>query len=224
MMGTIQAQAAPGERMVYRAARAYTDRATKAAYIAEKYAAILGGSVLDVGCDEGRLRRLVPRPDLYVGVDVHPSADLVVNLDERNLPLDDRSFDCVLCTDVLEHLERCHAVFDEICRVSRSRVVVSLPNPMRALVMALFERGARHLGKYGLPVDPPGDRHRWFFGHDDAKRFVTERGRRQGFEVEQLDVEGSGCYYWLDRTGVDVLSGEDLHAGTMWCVLRRADG
>lgn len=213
-----------GAAMVYATALTYEDRDAKARYIADKYAAILGGSVLDVGCDTARLKRLVAHPDLYKGVDVNPAADFVVDLDRQDLPFADGSFDCVLCTDVLEHLERCHAVFDELCRVSRSRVVVSLPNPLRAAAMALFERSTGTLSKYGLPVDPPADRHRWFFGHEDAVRFVTERGRRRGFEVEQIDVESRGCYYWLDRQGRDVLGGEDVQAGTMWCVLRRVAG
>lgn len=203
----------------------YTDRRSKAEYIARKYAPILRGSVLDVGCDRAPLRGLVGDAGRYVGVDIDPAGgtDVVLNLEEHNLPFADRSFDTVLCTDVLEHLERCHAVFDELCRVASERVIVSLPNPVRNLVQGLFEGTAGVMKFYGLPVDPPVDRHRWFFGHDEAKAFLTERGGRRGFEVEQLDVECVGSYYWLDKQGRDVLDHPNVRGGTMWCVLRRGE-
>lgn len=198
----------------------YTDRATKATYIARKYAPILTGRVLDVGCDAAPLRPLVARPEDYLGVDIRPDADLVLDLDRDDLPLPDRSFDTVVCTDVLEHLERCHAMFDELCRVSRERVIISLPNPLRLLMMALTEGKHGRAKFYGLPVDRPADRHRWFFGYEEAVAFVTERGRRNGFEVEQIEAEHHGCPSWV-RDGVNLLASENVKAGTMWCVLRR---
>mgnify|MGYP000145871578 CR=1 FL=1 len=198
----------------------YHDRASKATYIARKYAPILGGSVLDVGCDAAPLRGLVGRPNDYLGVDIRPDADLVVDLDRDNLPLADRSFDTVVCTDVLEHLERCHAMFDELCRVARERVIVSLPNPLRCLMLAIAAGSAGRAKFYGLPVDRPADRHRWFFGYEEAVEFVTQRGRRQGFGVEHLDTEHHGCPGWV-RDGVNLLASENVKAGTMWCVLRR---
>ena len=206
---------------LYETRLAYTDRPTKAAYIADKYRAILNGSVLDVGCDAAPLRGLVARPEAYVGVDVRPDADLVVNLDQRSLPVEDRSFDTVVCTDVLEHLERCHAVFDELCRVSRRHVVVSLPNPLHALMDAIANGSQGRLKYYGLPVDPPADRHRWFFGHEEAVEFLSQRGRGAGFGVEQMDTEPGGCPSWRTREGEDRLGSENVRAGTLWCVLRR---
>lgn len=205
----------------FQTAVTYHDRATKAGYIADKYQSILGGTVLDVGCDAARLRSLVPRPGSYVGVDIRPDADLIVDLDHEDLPLTDRSFDTVVCTDVLEHLERCHAVFDELCRVAGENVIVSLPNPLRCLMTAIAEGSGGRAKFYGLPVDPPADRHRWFFGHDEAVEFLTERGRRRGFVVEQMDSEPGGCPSWRDRAGENLLGSDNVRAGTLWCVLRR---
>lgn len=201
----------------------YTDRLSKARYIALKYAPLLAGRVLDVGCDEAPLRTQLPPEASYIGLDINPAADVVVDLDRDDLPFDDRSFDTVVCTDVLEHLERCHAVFDELCRVSASHVIVSLPNPVRAFILELFAGASGRLKHYGLPVDPPADRHRWFFGHEDAARFLTERGRRRGFSIEQLDTEATGCCYWLGPDGTDLLDHPNIHEGTTWCVLRRDD-
>lgn len=205
----------------------YTDRQTKALHIAAKYAEILTGSVLDVGCDRAPLRELVQDPSRYVGVDVtDEAADIVVDLDRGALPFADRSFDCVVCTDVLEHLERCHAVFDDLCRVSRQWVVVSLPNNLGVLVQSLAEGLEGRLKQYGLPVDPPADRHRWFFGAEDARQFVRERARRAGFVVEQCDQEPMPVYHW--RTGGagasrDLLDHPNIRGGTLWWALRRRD-
>lgn len=210
-----------GTTLRYRSDVRYTDRASKARYIAAKYAAILRGAVLDVGCDAAPLRALVGNPGLYVGVDIRADADVAIDLERSDLPFADRSFDTVVCTDVLEHLDGCHRVFDELCRVSASRVVVSLPNPLRNLLMALFEGSQGRLKYYGLPVDAPKDRHRWFFGHDEAAAFLSERGRRQGFEVEQMDAEDGGCYPWRTAAGVDVLNHPNIRGGTLWCVLHR---
>lgn len=218
--GTPPALGTPGP---YRSALAYTDRATKARYIADKYAPILRGRILDVGCDAAPLRTLLSGSEHYVGVDVRSDADAVVNLDRDDLPFAGAAFDTVVCTDVLEHLDRCHAVFDELCRVARSRVIVSLPNPLGTLVQNLHEGGLGKIKYYGLPVDPPVDRHRWFFGFEDAQRFLTERGRRNGFRVEQLDTEGMNSTYWRARgdAGRDVLDSPHIQATTLWCVLAR---
>ncbi len=212
---------APAPAPRYRTAVRYTDREGKARYIADKYRALLSASVLDVGCDAAPLRELVAHPELYKGVDIRPDADLVVDLDAAELPLPARSFDTVVCTDVLEHLERCHAVFDELCRVARGHVVVSLPNPLRNLMMALAAGTEGRLKYYGLPVDRPPDRHRWFFGHEEAVEFLTARGGRAGFRVEQIDDEEGGCPSWRDPDGRNLLGSPNVRAGTLWCVLRR---
>lgn len=221
-MGPLDAASGRPDAVRYRTDLRYHDRAAKAAYIADKYAPLLTGSVLDVGCDQSPLRQHVA--GRYVGVDVHPGADEVVDLDRADLPMPDRSFDTVVCTDVLEHLERCHAVFDELCRVARAHVIISLPNPLRNLLTGLAGGSGGVLKYYGLPVDPPADRHRWFFGHDEAAAFVTVRGARNGFAVEQLDSEEGGCPPWRDEAGRNVLDHANVRGGTLWCVLSRRAG
>lgn len=203
------------------ARHAYTDRHTKAASIARVYAPVLAGSVLDVGCGEGLLRRHLPRPDLYTGVDFRPTADVAADLERGSLPFADASFDTVVCTDVLEHLEAAHAMFDECCRVARSHLVISLPNPVRNFVTELFAGSGGRMKYYGLPPENPGDRHRWFFGFDEAAAFVRSRAARNGFTVEQLDSSHDGCCYWLNGSGENVLDHPNIHRGNLWAVLRR---
>lgn len=203
----------------------FSDRATRARYTFLKYRPILQGSVLDVGCDQRHLRPLLPRPDLYLGVDLAPPADLCLNLDRENLPFDNASFDSVVCTDVLEHLERIHAVFDELLRVARHRVIVSLPAPLSSLLGDLGKNAPARDGWkkfYGLPVEPPADRHRWFFGFEDAARFLEHRSNRLGWRIEQLDAQWEGCGEWFTKGGTPADWTPNERKGGAWCVLEPA--
>jgi hypothetical protein len=210
--------------LLYPRPPAYTDRASKARYIAAKYAPILSTSVLDVGCDQRQILAHLPKGVRYTGLDIAPPADVVINLDTPGitLPCADQEFDTVMACDVLEHLERIHPIFDEFCRVAAQRVIISLPNPAHNFVDALTTHGGGRLKFYGLPVDPPKDRHRWFFGAEEAAHFLRERGRRSGFLVEQLDQDTPGCPKWPGPDGRNYLSSTNITSGTTWCVLKRA--
>ncbi len=198
----------------------YHDRDSKARWIARVFAPLLRGRVLDVGCDEGRLRALLPSC-AYTGVDLNPNADLVLDLDEQPLPFADRSFDCVLCTDVLEHLADPHRVLDDVLRVSADAVIVSLPNCVRSMLFAILKGSEGYLKHYGLPVEAPGDRHKWFFGFCEAASFVRTRAERAGFRIEQLQAEDEDGPFWIGPGGRDLLESPNIRLGTMWCVCRR---
>ena len=36
--------------------------------------------------------------------------------------------DCVVCTDVLEHVNNLHEVFEELIRITKRYVIISVPN------------------------------------------------------------------------------------------------
>ena len=108
-----------------------------------------GQAVLDAGCGSGRhLRALVKLPGLkIVGIDRNPSdvreaADALkempdalsrdVNVtcgDITSLPFESESFDCVICSEVLEHIPEHEAALKELTRVLKPRgnLVVSVP-------------------------------------------------------------------------------------------------
>lgn len=206
----------------YPAPPAYTDRAGKATYIATKYAPLLTTSVLDVGCDERQLARLLPPTATYLGVDMNPIADLRVDLEAGPLPFATASFDTVIAADVLEHLEQIHSVFDELCRVARQRVIISLPNPVLSFLHALAQGWTGTFKYYGLPLERPADRHRWFFGSEEAERFVRERGARNGFSLEQVDFEDyPEPPPYFSRSGRPLTAGPSFTRGTLWAVLAK---
>lgn len=218
----ISTEHATQTRRVILDTKPYTDRASKAHYTARRFAPQLAGSVLDVGCDLGLLRGLVADPSRYTGVDFTEHADLVVDLDREPLPFADRDVDCVVCTDVLEHLERAHGVLDELCRVSGAWVIISLPNPLRDLIEYLYLGKEGRLKHYGLPAEPVKDRHRWFYGADEAEAFAIEGAKRNGFAIHTLEFEPPTGIYWNNAEGVDVLGSDRCKLGAMWALLRRA--
>lgn len=199
----------------------YTDRTGKASYIASKYAPLLASSVLDVGCDRKQLQAALPAGVAYTGVDIAESADVVTDLEWGTLPLDDRSVETVVAADVLEHVDSMHSLFDELCRVADKHIIVSLPNPYRNFICELARRGCDTFKYYGIGEEKPVDRHKWFFGAEDAKRFLEARCEHNGFVVEQLDTEDMGFPEEVRRALPGLAPTFQLAAGTIWCAATR---
>jgi hypothetical protein len=214
---------------IFPTAFTYHGRKEKALYVWRKYQSILKGSVLDVGADQGYLRSHLPPETHYATVGLEPHHDVQVNLEEP-LPIEDHSYDCVLCLDVLEHIDNLHALFDRLCTITRTYLVISLPNAWRDFMGMLrfgLYRPERPMKFYSLPVDPPKDRHRWFFSPTEAQRFLEERGERNGMELIQFDcleprrINRLISRYLLALFVHRSVPVEDLFRGTIWAVLRK---
>ena len=100
--------------------------------LSERLAALCprDASVLDVGCGDGLITRLVGerRPDLRLqGMDVmeRPQPHVPVSLfDGRVIPFPDGAFDTVMMVDVLHHTEDPAALLAEAARVARRTVLL----------------------------------------------------------------------------------------------------
>lgn len=85
------------------------------------------GRVLDVGCGSAPYKRLFPDCE-WVGLDIRPVAEVVA--DAHSMPVDDGSFDTVLCTEMLHECPAPLVVMRECVRVLRpgGHLVVTAPN------------------------------------------------------------------------------------------------
>ncbi|RLI73496.1 hypothetical protein DRP04_15735 [Archaeoglobales archaeon] len=117
---------------------------------------VAGQSVLDVGCGNKRMKVYLPDNTFYIGLDIVKSKRPDVVAHGGYLPFKNESFDTVLLLEVLEHVECPLFVLKECVRVSKRRVIISVPNPY-----ALFEIGEyvfrkrdtiakEHISKFGI--------------------------------------------------------------------------
>ena len=134
----------------------YTSREDKPEYVWRKYKEILQGRILDVGADECGLKKFLPEGTEYNGIGLGGSVDVAIDLEKERLPYEDNSFDCVLCLDVLEHLDNLHEVFDELCRVTGKYLSISLPNPWASL-MGMLRGGVLQAYRTPNEVLQPAD-------------------------------------------------------------------
>lgn len=123
------------------------------------YQRVGAGTVLEVGCGEGKLAdhlvKAGPRPEEFVAVDisldrVREGLDPLIffrNASIYELPYEDDRFELVVCCEVLEHLEHPAEGLAELARVAKRAVLISTPwEPVwRAMNMA---RG-KYLGDWG---------------------------------------------------------------------------
>lgn len=113
-------------------------------------------------------------------LDITGDCDTRLNLDVIDrLPFEDNSFDTCCAFDVLEHLEQFHLIADEMYRVARSTVLISLPNAAVEFYSLLRNRrdynnpleNGVYSKFYGLPIKVPEDRHRWWLTFEDIVRY-----------------------------------------------------
>lgn len=90
-------------------------------------------SVLDIGARDGHFSRLLAEHFLEVtALDIEmPAFKIpgVINLagDITDLKFPANSFDCVFCTEVLEHVRNVEKACNEIMRVARHEIIIGVP-------------------------------------------------------------------------------------------------
>ena len=139
------------------------------------------GSVLDVGCGSSRICRDIPQA---IGVDIQMNrvrymqrySDMFVNATVYALPFQDGCFDCVICSELIEHLPPGEEHLGELIRVVKpgGRLILGTPD-YGTLAWRTIERLYRAVVPGGY-----ADEH---ITHYD-KRGLMEILQRRGLSVE----------------------------------------
>jgi len=160
---------------------------TKYALVARRTAG-LAGRLVDVGARDRVLRQYLAGSQLeYFSTDLGPGHDFTWDL-ERPLPAADQAFDVVVALDVLEHVEGLHQALQELLRIARRKVFISLPNMTELTFRLHFLRYGQLSAKYALLPDHQGDRHRWLTSYRQIGACVRGIAARAQCSVQEFDL------------------------------------
>jgi ubiquinone/menaquinone biosynthesis C-methylase UbiE len=84
------------------------------------------GDILDIGCGDSPYRVFLKLDQVkYFGIDIVDQDkfdyhnERIVPFDGKKIPFDDKYFDVIICTEVLEHVENFHELIGEMHRVMK---------------------------------------------------------------------------------------------------------
>jgi hypothetical protein len=196
----------------------YIDREDRNRFAAEQIKTFGITNVLNIGGGGKRhLQSSLGQDYKVFEIDIVGDCDLELNLDRIDrLPFEDNTFDLCCAFDVLEHLEQFHLMNDELYRVSKSTVLIALPNSVEEIFPNVFLRNRPQqipdLNRgtfskfYGLPLQVPYDRHRWWLYFQDIIRFYYYFAQKNQCHLEFWTVKSG-----LKRRILGSIIGRHLH-------------
>lgn len=158
-------------------------------------------SVLDVGCRDGILHEAIRAKGIdqenfrYSGVDLSQNETNTVEYVcdvTSGIPVEAASYDLVVALDLLEHLDDFQAGLDELDRVARRYIIVSLPNMAHFFFRFKFLLTGQLGGKYMLRYGYGPDRHRWVTVLPQTDAYFTAYSRERGYTLEPLHLSHGG--------------------------------
>ena len=147
----------------------------------------VSGTLVDVGARDRVLQQYLPSSLNYLSADIVAGHDFLWNLEEP-LNVEDNSYDVVVALDVLEHLENIHQAYQELLRVMRWKLFVSLPNMTCLSWRFLFLKKGYLSGKYDLLPQHQGDRHRWLTSYLQICEFINYHAQAVNAVVKRYDI------------------------------------
>ncbi|MBI2047139.1 methyltransferase domain-containing protein [Candidatus Pacearchaeota archaeon] len=95
--------------------------------------------VLEIGAGQKIIKKFLPKNVEYKSLDYRGKHDYIFNLDDIYLPINDKSFDIIICLDCLEHVMYPKNVLKEINRVLSDKGILflSMPNEYN-FIMRLY--------------------------------------------------------------------------------------
>jgi len=95
----------------------------------KKYAPLLKGKLIDVGCGKKPFEKLFCNVDSYFGIDLNKNSKADLICDVLNLEIKSSSADSVLCTQVMEHVKDPEKLIKEISRICKEGALCLLTCP-----------------------------------------------------------------------------------------------
>lgn len=220
----------------------YINREQRNAFIANDLKDYFRDSVLNIGGGgKKHLKKFLKADISYFEIDIDGKPDLKIDIDNTiPMPLDDNSYDTVVCTEVLEHIENIHDIFSEMVRITKKYIILSLPNSLMSFYSYVRNKpyindeneNKKYYGRfrkfYGLPYEKPLDRHKWFFSYTEAEDFIFYQAKK--YELSINEMFGIGYYHnklnrKILRMLISMFKGDDVRknfsCSTLWCVLEK---
>lgn len=85
-------------------------------------------TLLDIGCKDLFLYSKLKNKYKITLADYFPKNNVIIKEDIQNLSFKDKSFDIVLCQQVLEHMPNPPKAISELKRVTKKQLIISVPN------------------------------------------------------------------------------------------------
>jgi len=105
-------------------------------------------SILDVGCFDRYLEKMLPKNISYKGVDINKNADIMCDLNSGKIPTKEK-FDVVICSEIFEHILNPKKLLEEMKRVMKDKAIgiITIPNEnhIKTRLRRLFNLKYDHL-------------------------------------------------------------------------------
>lgn len=103
-------------------------------------------TVLDVGCSDLYFySKLKKRGYLCTPIDIQPKNRGVIKQNIEKIRFKNKSFDIVLCLEVLEHTKNPVKALKELKRVAKNQIIISVPNEPFFSLFRFFAWEKEHL-------------------------------------------------------------------------------
>ena len=129
-------------------------------------------NILDVGCRDCSISKAIEKNISYYGCDLFQNNEKSVAYVGNFMDVEfDRTFDCVIALDIVEHVDDPYILVDKLFELPNRYVIVSLPNcyDIRHKYLFCFKNTLGN--KYTFNTYNSLDRHRWLMNYDEIILF-----------------------------------------------------
>ena len=147
-------------------------------------------SVLDVGCRDCYLKKLIPNDVDYFGCDIFQNEENSIEFvgDFQDLKFENK-YDCVTALDVVEHVDNPYTLTDKIFNLSNEYVIITLPNIYNYSKKLTFLLNNSLGGKYDFDTMNRLDRHRWIMNYNQIVKFFISLSKKHDCDLDMFDLK-----------------------------------